>query len=171
MRLFLMRHALAALSGPWSDADRPLTPDGERQAVESAQGLACLQLGVQHIQCSPAERCRRTAEIVAEELGLSADQVTVSDALSIGTSLPRTLHELRGRKEANLLWVGHQPVLERLTSRLLLGEAVLPFQLLPAACLGMHCRFRNEEVRASLLWFLRSDELSLLRPAGAARNG
>jgi phosphohistidine phosphatase len=162
-----MRHALAALSGPWADADRPLTAEGEQQAREAARGLACLQLGVQRIQSSPAERCHHTAQIVAETLALPADQVDVSEALSIGTTLPRVVQELRHRTEDTVLWVGHQPVLEQLTSLLLLGEGVLPLQLLPAACLGIHCRFRDGEPHASLLWFLRSDELALMRPPDA----
>lgn len=171
MRLLLMRHALAAVSGPWSDADRPLTAEGEIQAEESAQGLGCLDLGIERIQCSPARRCRHTAEIVAAGLGVAPDRVEITESLAIGTSLPRVVQQLHGSADRTLLWVGHQPVLEQLASLLLLGEGVLPLHLLPAACLGLHCRFRNGEPRASLLWFLRNDELALLRPPGSPRAG
>jgi len=164
VRLILMRHAMAAIRGPWSDADRPLTADGEEQAQQSANGLACLDVNVEKILCSPAVRCRSTAEIVAKTLGVSPANQTIVDALSLGTSLAQVVDLLQlSGKRGTVLWVGHQPVLERLTSTLLLGEAELPLQLTPAACIGLHCNLRQPQASAVLLWFLRSHELGMLR--------
>jgi len=164
VRLTLMRHAMAAVHGPWSDVDRPLTPDGEEQAHQAARGLRCLELDLQKIQCSPANRCRTTARIVAETLGFRPQDVEVVESLSLSTSLSQLIENLAAQEaKSSLLWVGHQPVLERFASILLLGDAPLPLQLLPASCLGLYCSFRDAQPHASLLWMMRSHELGLLR--------
>lgn len=157
---------MAAVHGPWSDADRPLTPEGAEQAHAAARGLRCLELDLHTIQCSPATRCRQTAHLVAETLGLRAQDVEVVEALSLTTSAAQLLDALsRQEAKASVLWVGHQPVLERFVSFLLLGEVALPLQMLPASCLGLHCTFRDAQAVASLLWMMRSHELGMLRCA------
>ena len=164
MLLILMRHAMAAIRGPWSDADRPLTADGEVQARQSANGLACMDLQVAKIFCSPAVRCRSTADVVAARLGIAAANFQVTGALSLGTSLANVGDLLQmGGKRGTILWVGHQPVLERFASTLLLGDGDLPLQLTPAAGLGLHVDLRQDPPVAVLLWFMRSHELGMLR--------
>ena len=164
VRLILMRHAMAAMRGPWADADRPLTSDGEEQAQQSATGLACLDLQVSNILCSPATRCRSTADIVASTLGIASGNFRATDALSLGTTLANVVDLLQmGDTGATVLWVGHQPVLERFAATLLFSEGEFPMHLTPAACLGLHCNLRDPPPAAVLLWFMRSHELGMLR--------
>jgi phosphohistidine phosphatase SixA len=155
---------MAAVQGPWSDADRPLTAEGEEQAHAAARGLACLELDLQVIQCSPALRCRHTAQIVAQTLGFPEQAIEVVEALSLTTSMATLQGSLpQAESPKSVLWVGHQPVLERFAARLLWAGAALPLQIHPAACMGLHCRFRDATPHATLLWFMRSHELGLLR--------
>ncbi len=172
VRLILMRHAMAAVHGSWSDTDRPLTAGGEEQAQQSANGLACLDLKVAKILSSPATRCRSTADIVANTLRVPAADLQIVDGLSLGTSLSNAVELLQlGGKQGTVLLVGHQPVLERLASTLLLGDVELPLQMTPASCIVLHCNLRQVQPAAVLLWFMRSYELGMLRcdpdaPAG-----
>ena len=74
--IFLVRHA----TPDWSRIDLsyhlppgpPLTPQGEREATALAEYLR--SVGVRQLYTSPLERCLRTAQIVAEALGVPALQ-------------------------------------------------------------------------------------------------
>jgi probable phosphoglycerate mutase len=78
-RLLLLRHGQTPLSieKRYSGlGDPPLTAEGERQASAAARRLRSYDIGA--IVSSPLGRARRTAEIVAAEVGR---QVTVDDGL------------------------------------------------------------------------------------------
>jgi probable phosphoglycerate mutase len=73
-RLLLVRHAQSAwnVDGRWQGhADPPLSELGERQALIAARAVA----GVARVVSSDLARARRTAEVIAEALGLSAVEV------------------------------------------------------------------------------------------------
>src|SRR5262245_27912710 len=81
--LYLIRHAAPdrttamlynVLPGP------PLTPEGEREAAQTARWLA--GRGLQHLLTSPFARARATAEAAAAEAGLP---LTFVDALREGS--------------------------------------------------------------------------------------
>ena len=120
MNLYLVRHGLANWpSWPGSDAERPLTPEGER--IIRAEGAALARLGLQPdlILHSPLVRARQTAELLAEALGLS-DRVCAHELLSPGfdhKALKKLLREHGGLE--SLMLVGHAPdmanVVERIT--------------------------------------------------------
>lgn len=67
---FLVRHAKALSRVDWnkSDAERPLTERGIRQAQAIADKLK--GEGVRAVRCSPAVRCRMTAEPIAKACGV-----------------------------------------------------------------------------------------------------
>ena len=129
--LFILRHGIALPHGTPGipDDERPLTPKGERRVREVGRGLAALQLDVEKIVTSPLPRARRTAEIVAQELGLF-DKLEVASILSAGAD-PHTLRDwLRDRPEERLMIVGHNPDLSDLVSLLILGNVGrFPFEL------------------------------------------
>jgi phosphohistidine phosphatase len=122
MLLYLVRHGLANWpTGAWpgSDAERPLTPEGEQ--IIRAEGAALARLGLQPelILHSPLVRARQTAGLLAEALGLS-DRVHAHELLSPGfdhKALKKLLRE-HAEREA-LMLVGHAPdmanVVERIT--------------------------------------------------------
>jgi phosphohistidine phosphatase len=72
VQLYLLRHAHAGDPMGWSgpDAARPLSPKGEQQAERLARFLASVAFKPDAIITSPKVRAARTAEIVAEALGV-----------------------------------------------------------------------------------------------------
>lgn len=72
VQLHLLRHAHAGDPMGWTgpDAARPLSPKGEQQAERLARFLASVAFRPDAIITSPKIRAARTAEIVAESLGV-----------------------------------------------------------------------------------------------------
>ena len=72
MHLYFLRHGKAEARGDWHKADalRPLTAEGERLVAAEARAIGRLTPGLEVIVTSPLARARRTAEIVADALGL-----------------------------------------------------------------------------------------------------
>jgi phosphohistidine phosphatase len=108
--LILMRHGIALPHGTpgMLDDDRPLTEEGEERIAEIAEGLERLKLGLDVILTSPLPRARRTAEIVAEVLGLE-DRLEIADALRAGRSAGSIRTWLETRPEPRVMIVGHDP--------------------------------------------------------------
>jgi phosphohistidine phosphatase len=130
-QLYLLRHGIAEDRGSPGvpDEERRLTPEGEKRVGQVAKGLRRLKIEPDRIVTSPLPRARRTAEIVAEVLGLE-DRLEDADVLRAGTSAGSIREWLRGREESCLMLVGHNPDLTDLLG-LLLGISVLslPFDL------------------------------------------
>jgi len=119
MRLLIVRHALAVPRGTPGirDADRPLTPEGEKKFKKAARGLARLLDRPDEILTSPWRRALRTAEIAAEAWGKLAPKRT--EALA-GGSFEDLAAVLEGYPpNARLAVVGHEPWLSALLARLL----------------------------------------------------
>ena len=73
--LYLLRHADAGDPEAWKgdDADRPLSGKGEKQSERLGRFLAGTAFRADVVLTSPKVRALRTAEIVAERLGLDGD--------------------------------------------------------------------------------------------------
>ena len=73
LRLYFLRHGKAWSRADWHDDDdlRPLTDAGEALVRAEGRAMKAMGLAPEVIVTSPLARARRTAEIVAEELGLS----------------------------------------------------------------------------------------------------
>lgn len=140
--LFILRHGAAVPHGMPGipDDERPLTPKGERRVREVGRGLAALRLDVEKIVTSPLPRARRTAQIVAEELGLT-DKLQTSTILSAGAD-PLNLRDwLRNRSEDRLMIVGHNPDLSDLVGLLILGDVGrFPFDLKKGGLVALSAR-------------------------------
>jgi phosphohistidine phosphatase len=123
--LILLRHGIALPPGTpgMADDDRPLTEKGERRMVEIGQALARLDLKLDRIVTSPLPRARRTAEIVARELGLS-ERLEHADELRAGRSASAIRSWVESRPEESLMIVGHNPAFSDLAA-LLLGLSAL----------------------------------------------
>jgi phosphohistidine phosphatase len=110
MKLYLLRHGKAEdYSASGRDQDRVLTPDGVREMGTVARRLAELKLKVDLILTSPYPRASKTAEIVAEELGLE-DRLEVDERLACGFSI-RDLQSVAAERPGieRLMLVGHNP--------------------------------------------------------------
>ena len=128
MRIVLMRHGIAIdrehPDCP-TDADRPLTSEGERRTYKAARGLRRMGFRPHRVLSSPWLRARRTAEICAEVLDASS-QVLPEGAIEFRDDLlpdadPASLAAHLGGlvDDDEVLVVGHAPQLDRLLSHLL----------------------------------------------------
>lgn len=66
--IWLLRHADAADGTP--DADRPLTPKGERQARAAGAAMKALGVEIEACMTSPKRRALDTARLACEPLGV-----------------------------------------------------------------------------------------------------
>lgn len=143
MELLLVRHGIAADRHPqkWPrDADRPLTPEGEARFREASRGLSRIHPPVEVVLCSPYPRARRTADILAEEVGWPSPQE--APELEAERSPADALRLLSSRTGIDsLALVGHEPNLSELASFLLAGtDGGLQLEMKKGgvACLFLH---------------------------------
>ncbi|MBA2719914.1 MAG: histidine phosphatase family protein [Chloroflexi bacterium] len=109
LQLFLLRHADAGDPEKWAgdDAARPLSDKGERQSERLGAFLAEVGFRPDAIISSPKVRAKRTAEIVAEAIGLG---VRIDERLG-GACDPETMDAIladAGSPRRPVL-VGHDP--------------------------------------------------------------
>jgi phosphohistidine phosphatase len=126
LRLYFLRHGKAWSRADWreDDALRPLTGAGE--AVVRAEGRAMKAMGLAPniIVTSPLARARRTAEIVAAELGMS-ERLVEDRRLAHGFDAGRLAEIVEAQAEAaSLMVVGHEPDLSATVAELTGGGRV-----------------------------------------------
>ena len=106
-QLWLLRHGEAVPHESKPDAERELTPRGERQAIAAGQALA--RLGVEFDACytSPKLRALGTAELACRALNIEPQ---VADVLADGFSADDARELLMAHgDDARVLAVGHDP--------------------------------------------------------------
>ena len=121
LELYLVRHAVAAESGPdWpDDAARPLTPDGASKFRKAVEGLAAYGVEVDLILTSPLLRCRQTAELLADGLP-GKPRVQAIDALAPGGGHTAVIAEMtRIARRPRIALVGHEPDIGHLAAKLI----------------------------------------------------
>ncbi len=120
--LYIVRHGIAvdALAPGIPDAERPLTPKGEKRMKQVARGLCRLEPKIEQIVTSPAVRALQTVQILADVL-LLKEHMEVSNVLQVGASARTIARWLRGRSTERLMIVGHNPAFSELISVLVLG--------------------------------------------------
>lgn len=111
MRIYFLRHGKAMARAEWRQADelRPLTAEGERLVAAECAAVARLTGGLEVIVTSPLTRARRTAEIVADALGMRAalvDDERLGHGLDAAV-LARVVAAHPGVQ--SLMLVGHEP--------------------------------------------------------------
>ena len=126
MRLYFLRHGIAADAGEFSgpDSERPLTDEGRARMARAAKAIDDLTLDIERIVTSPLLRAKQTASLVAERLkprgGVVEDERV---GLSFG---PRALGAILSdhADAARLMLVGHEPSLSQTIGHLLGGASV-----------------------------------------------
>ena len=109
--LWLLRHGEAVPhDSRSSDADRELTPNGERQARLAGSALARLNVELDACYASPKVRARDTARLAAECLGTG---VTEAAELAEGFDAAEA-RALREAHDGDVLLVGHNPDFEQI---------------------------------------------------------
>jgi phosphohistidine phosphatase len=125
MELLIIRHAVAGDRDTFAktgkrDELRPITEEGTRKMLRSAQGLRRIIEHVDYLATSPLVRARQTAQIVADELGMEVDEKT--DVLSPDAKPTQFAQWLDGHRDRETIAVvGHEPHLSRLVTWLVSG--------------------------------------------------
>ena len=166
MNLFLLRHGIAVEHGTPGyerDADRPLTPKGERRLGRIADAMDAMGLKFDLILSSPYVRARQTAEIVADALGLKK-KLDFSESLTPdgdARALIAALNKLEPKPE-NVLLVSHEPFLSDLISTLTSGDAHVAIDFKK----GGLCKLEVETLRhgrcATLAWLVTPRQMGLM---------
>ena len=127
MRVYFLRHGKAESRSEWrgDDADRPLTPGGEGEMRREAKALRAMDLALDVIVTSPLARARRTAELVADELGLQ-ERLVEDDRLAHGFDARRLEQVLAAHGPAeSVMVVGHEPDLSATVAELIGGGDIV----------------------------------------------
>lgn len=138
MRVYLIRHAKAALRDPKAypdDDDRPLTGKGRKVQKQMARALRRLDLKLDHLYSSPILRARKTAEILGKRLKL---KVETAPELGHDFSVPGLLGVLQAQPDdAAIALVGHEPHLSHFAAALLSLDSDLGLHFRKSAVLGV----------------------------------
>jgi len=132
MKVILFRHGPAEERDParWpEDAERPLTPRGEKRTRLAGLGLRRIEDNIERLMTSPYKRAERTARILGRVLEI--EPVETLDALVPGGPVRKIIDALNATPRADtIVLVGHQPDLGMLAGQLLFGnaEASLPIK-------------------------------------------
>jgi phosphohistidine phosphatase len=166
MNLYILRHGIAVEHGApgyAKDADRPLTPEGERKLGEIAKAMQALDLAFDLILSSPYVRARQTAEIIAEAFK-ARKKLEFSNSLACGGDTKQLVDHLRRHQPPpeNVLLVGHEPYLSGLVSLLVAGTVNCCVVLKK----GGLCKLSTESLKhgrcAALAWLLTPKQMALM---------
>jgi phosphohistidine phosphatase len=166
MNLYLLRHGIAVerdAPGYAKDADRPLTPEGERKLEQIAKAMQALDLAFDLILSSPYVRARQTAEIIARALGVRK-KLEFANSLACGGDTKELVDYLKRLQPSpeNVLLVGHEPYLSGLVSQLVAGDEGCWVVLKK----GGLCKLSTESLKhgrcASLAWLLTPKQMALM---------
>lgn len=107
-QLWLLRHGEAVPHDAKPDAERELTPRGERQSIAAGEALAVLGLELAACYTSPKVRARDTARLACQALGVEPTELP---ALAGGFDSDAALDLFAGvdDDDARILAVGHEP--------------------------------------------------------------
>ncbi len=164
MILYLCRHGIAQDSnGEMDDAQRPLTDEGRRKFRRIARGFRRLEPKVDVVVASPLVRAQQTASILVDVLGAKSDrslELVSSENLAPPGGLEELLGELRRLPgDANVVAVGHEPILGNFLGRLCFNaEGYAPFKKGGMAAVEL----APAGNRGALLWFLQPRQLRAL---------
>ena len=151
MKLYLLRHGIAAPTGEGADADRSLTEEGAEKTRKAARGLAALEVAPDLVFTSPLRRAVETAAIAAKELGVK--DVRLTRSLLPAAEPEDLIDDLEGVEADAVLAVGHLPHLDAFIAHAV-GQrrrAITGLGKAGAACLEFEPGWRGE---AHLVWLL-----------------
>lgn len=115
-RLFILRHAQAAPAEGVADFDRPLSPDGEKDAFEQGKIMKAKNYMPNMVVCSPALRTKMTLDGVLKSI--PGPVVEYPKKLYDGNMQDyQTILETLGNY-SNVMLVGHNPVIHALAANL-----------------------------------------------------
>ena len=166
MNLFILRHGLATEPGSAGfakDADRPLTPKGERKLWKIAEAMEQLEISLDVIVSSPYVRARQTAEIVADALGLRK-KLELTEHLTPAGSVKKLIALINDRKPPpeGVLLVGHEPYLSELISLLLAGNTEVAVEMKKGGLCKLMIEALEHGQCATIDWLLTPKQMCLM---------
>jgi len=167
MDLYILRHGLATDpvgSGPKSDSERTLTPEGRRKMRRIAKAMREMELSFDLILTSRYARARETAEIVAEGLDLMKELECNEHLLPGGSArkLIDSINDLRHVPRC-LLLVGHEPALSQLIALLTSNDAGLSLNLKKGGFAKLSVGVLKYGKCAVVEWLLTPGQMKLMR--------
>jgi len=123
--LFILRHAKSSWDDPaLADFDRPLNQRGKTDAPLMGKHLAAIGVKPDLVISSPAKRAKKTAKIVAEQLGYDSERIEYRETIYEASpqSLLYLVCQLPERAKRVML-VGHNPGFTQLAN--ILGDIVI----------------------------------------------
>jgi phosphohistidine phosphatase len=166
VQVCLVRHGDAAGGG--ADAERALSPEGEKEIHQLAQALGALAVKPDAILSSPLLRARQTAVIL--QRALSPEILLKSDELLVpGASTEQMIHRLREMpSDATVFLIGHLPHLGELLTLLVWGqpEREVPISKGGACCIEFEGAPRTGAGR--LRWLLTNRIIKIIAAAKRA---
>ncbi len=119
MNIYLIRHGEAekAVIGK-KDIDRELTSAGKIKMKDTVASWKNIIDKLDYIYSSPLVRAVQTAEVVAEEFGISKKIIT-DKKLSPGCKTDNIIEIANGAGEEDIAFVGHQPDFSEILSELI----------------------------------------------------
>jgi phosphohistidine phosphatase len=123
--LIVIRHAKSSWGDPaLADFDRPLNKRGKRDAPLMGGILKSRGLIPDRVVSSPAKRARKTAKLIAGEIGYDTEAIDLKENLYLA-EMPVLIELIRGLDDAwnRVYLIGHNPGLIDLVGRLA-GETI-----------------------------------------------
>lgn len=157
MKLFMLRHAIAAERKDWNkpDAQRPLTKDGARKMKKAAKGMREMKIRFDSILTSPYARALDTARIVGK-VYKETQKIQVVPCLAT-EGQPRDFIKLlaqQARTKKSVLVVGHEPYLGQLIGVLTTGQSGAEIELKKGGLASLEADDLTYGKCAHLQWIL-----------------
>ncbi|MCB1178253.1 MAG: phosphohistidine phosphatase SixA [Leptospiraceae bacterium] len=161
MKIILARHGEAEYNSPTGyDKDRHLTDTGVLDIRKMASFIKVSSLKVQHILHSPYTRTRETAEIYAEELGIS-EVLESCDELAPENDCSDLLCKLKPFSNSEtFLLVSHNPGISHFAAQLIQEDSLfqnLPFS--PGTTLAINIA-REFFRKGQIIWMISPNDLN-----------
>jgi phosphohistidine phosphatase len=156
MDLYLIRHADAqplGVGGIQNDAERPLTPEGQKQCGPLAAALERQGIRLQAIVTSPLLRARQTAEGLRKGLAAPMPELHSCDHLAPGGRRRKLTRFLRGIGAESVAVVGHMPDLS-LYLGWLIGSRKVQIDMAKAGIACIHFEDEPDKGDGTLAWLV-----------------
>ena len=163
MEIYLVRHGAAYTKE--EDPERHLNNDGVNQCHLTGRALKKLDITFDLIVSSPKVRARQTAEIIAEEVGYSNNEIKVTEKLEPTAAPKDTLSYLKDFTDTKrVMLAGHLPLLGHLASELLSNTSQISLYFEPGAVCQINIGQPHSH-NGDLHWFLSSEHLRIMAQA------
>ena len=161
MRLYLLRHSEAEISGNISDSDRKLTSAGVEEAQAAAKAIAAMKLSFTVGLTSPMTRARQTMEIVTKQFqSLSVKSI---NQLSSTADPKEFFAELQALpRDSRVLVVSHEPFISRCVGKLINADEDPHLSIKKGTLVCVEVGSPVQRGAGVLLWVLTNEQMRLM---------